>query len=74
MIVCSCKAVTDRAIRRAAASGARTPSQVARECGAGGGCGGCAETIRTILEECTAAQPAASVVVLFPNAGVAAAG
>ena len=75
MIICSCKAVTDREIRAAAESGrARTPSQVARECGAGDGCGGCLETIRTILDECGVAPPPASVTVLFPNAGVAAAG
>ncbi len=51
MIVCSCYAVTDRDIRHAAWSGARTACQVAELCGAGSGCGGCRETVHELLAE-----------------------
>ncbi len=50
MIVCSCHAVTDREIRRAVSSGARTPCQVAEMCGAGSSCGGCHESVSELLE------------------------
>lgn len=51
MIVCSCHAVTDREIQRAARAGARTPCQVAEMCGAGSSCGGCRETVHDLLAE-----------------------
>jgi len=51
VIVCSCRAVTDREIRCAARSGARTPQQIAEVCGAGASCGGCRETVHALLEE-----------------------
>jgi bacterioferritin-associated ferredoxin len=51
MIVCSCHAVTDREIQRAARAGARTPCQVAEMCGAGSACGGCRETVHELLNE-----------------------
>jgi bacterioferritin-associated ferredoxin len=51
MIVCSCHAVTDREIQRAARAGARTPCQVAEMCGAGSACGGCRETVHELLSE-----------------------
>lgn len=62
MIVCHCKAVSDRTVRRAVAEGARTRGQVARRCGAGTVCGGCRPVIQEILQETTpsaAAPPAA---------------
>ena len=49
MIVCSCHAVTDREIQRAARAGARTPCQVAEMCGAGSTCGGCRDTVHELL-------------------------
>jgi bacterioferritin-associated ferredoxin len=51
MIVCSCHAVTDREIQRAARAGARTPSQIAEMCGAGSSCGGCRETVHELLTD-----------------------
>jgi bacterioferritin-associated ferredoxin len=51
MIVCSCHAVTDREIHRAARAGARTPCQVAEMCGAGSSCGGCRDTVHALLAE-----------------------
>ena len=51
MIVCSCHAVTDREIQRAARAGARTPCQVAEMCGAGSSCGGCREAVHELLSE-----------------------
>lgn len=55
MIVCHCKGVSDRAVRRAVAEGARTRGQVARRCGAGTVCGGCRPVIQELLAESTAA-------------------
>jgi bacterioferritin-associated ferredoxin len=51
VIVCSCHAVTDREIARAARAGARTPCQIAEMCGAGSSCGGCRDTVRELLGE-----------------------
>ncbi len=57
MIVCHCKGISDRTIRRAIRSGAQTVRQVARSCAAGTGCGGCHAAIGEILEsECPGAQ------------------
>ena len=50
MIVCHCRGVTDRAVRRAVQRGATTRRQVARACGAGTGCGGCRSSVQSILE------------------------
>lgn len=60
MVVCHCEAVNDAAIQ-AAASGAGavdelTIDDIAARCGAGGQCGGCHDTIRSILER-LAAEP-----------------
>ena len=49
MVVCHCKAVTDRAIRTAVESGALTSADIALHCGAGSRCGGCVETIESLL-------------------------
>ncbi len=45
MIVCLCKAVTDRDVARAIDGGARTVDEVTRCTGAGTGCGACREAI-----------------------------
>ena len=50
MIVCHCKAVSDRTIRAAIRRGAGSPREVARACGAGLTCGGCRPTVRALLE------------------------
>ncbi len=51
MVVCHCRGISDRTIRRLARSGAEGVVDVARRCGAGGCCGGCRPTIAAILEE-----------------------
>ena len=53
MLVCHCNGVSDRTIRKVVRSGAETPAQVARACGAGAGCGGCVEAVRDLIHsEC----------------------
>ena len=49
MIVCHCRAATDREIRRSVRNGATTLREVSRACGAAAGCGGCADAVREIL-------------------------
>jgi bacterioferritin-associated ferredoxin len=51
MLICHCRVVTDRVIRAAIASGARTPAEVARFCRAGTGCNGCRYAVRELLSE-----------------------
>jgi bacterioferritin-associated ferredoxin len=51
MIVCHCKAVSDRRVRQIARDGARTCADIAEACGAGAECGGCHPTIDQILRE-----------------------
>jgi bacterioferritin-associated ferredoxin len=50
MVICQCKGLTDRTIRSVVRKGARSRSEVARVCGAGSTCGGCAPTIDKIIE------------------------
>ena len=50
MIVCHCKAVTDRVIRKAVRNGARTRNDVVSACAANMSCGGCAPAIDEIIE------------------------
>jgi len=53
VIVCHCKSVTERAIRKAVRNGARTRSDVVDVCSASLGCGGCAPAIDEIIaSEC----------------------
>lgn len=52
MRICHCHAVSDHQIRALVRSGACSVGQVARACGAGSCCGGCAPAIRDILDEC----------------------
>ena len=51
MFVCSCRAVTDRTIRAAIASGARSIDDIAARCGAGERCGGCWPALAELLDE-----------------------
>jgi bacterioferritin-associated ferredoxin len=65
MIVCHCKGVSDRAIRRAVRNGARSVHQVARSCAAGSGCGGCYSVIEEIMDqECGGCTDSAEVLSL----------
>lgn len=49
MIVCHCKGVSDRSVKRAVREGAVCVNGIGRACGAGTGCGGCHGTIEEIL-------------------------
>jgi bacterioferritin-associated ferredoxin len=49
VIVCHCRAATDREIRRAVREGAATLREVGSRCGAASGCGGCAEAVIEII-------------------------
>ena len=50
MYVCSCLAVTDRAVNAAIATGAATVEEITERCRAGGRCGGCGPTLQRLLE------------------------
>jgi bacterioferritin-associated ferredoxin len=56
MIVCLCRAVSDRAIHAAVAAGAASPGEVARACGAGTGCGRCWEQLDRLVAEARCAS------------------
>jgi len=49
VLICSCKAVTERTVRAAIADGADTIAEVGRRCGAGTKCGGCHLLIEELL-------------------------
>ena len=51
MIVCHCHGVSDRAIRRSVRSGHASVGAVARACGAGTGCAGCAPLVKQLVLE-----------------------
>lgn len=59
MIVCLCKAVSDRAIRTARDAGASTLEAVRVATGAGSGCGCCHGVVERILAEPCRAVPCA---------------
>jgi bacterioferritin-associated ferredoxin len=50
VIVCHCKAVTDRVIRKAVRNGARTRNEVVSICAVNMDCGGCTPAIDEIIE------------------------
>ncbi len=51
MYVCICKAVTDKQIRRAAASGVDNLYELRAQLGVASGCGVCANEAQSILSE-----------------------
>jgi bacterioferritin-associated ferredoxin len=57
LLVCHCKAVTDRAIDAAVLAGAVDPRSVVRATHAGTGCGGCLQTLRSIIEDALRPEP-----------------
>jgi bacterioferritin-associated ferredoxin len=61
MLVCHCHAVGERAIRSAVRQGACTRLAVARECAAGGSCGGCGPLIDEIIQSELGAERAAAL-------------
>ena len=50
MLVCVCKAVSDRDIARAVANGARTVEDLGRCTGAGTDCGSCRESLACAVQ------------------------
>jgi len=54
MIVCHCKGITDRDIRKAVLEGASTRTDVESLCQAGTECGGC----RPLIEQLVGVEPA----------------
>jgi bacterioferritin-associated ferredoxin len=51
VLLCHCRAVSDREIRTAIACGARCPDDVRRACGAGSDCGGCRPAVEDLLDD-----------------------
>ena len=51
MIVCHCRAISDRAIRASIRDGATTLDAVCAATGASGCCGGCEPVVSDILDE-----------------------
>jgi bacterioferritin-associated ferredoxin len=51
MIVCHCRAVSDREIRCAVREGAVGCAGVTRKCGAAGDCGGCSGLVEQIVKQ-----------------------
>ena len=49
MIICHCKVVTTRCVAQALDSGASTTAQVCRQTKAGGDCGSCVLTIKSLV-------------------------
>ena len=56
MYVCICKAVTDRQIRRAAATGVDNLYELRERLGVGAGCGTCASDAQDILDASAAGR------------------
>jgi bacterioferritin-associated ferredoxin len=59
MIVCICKAVSDKHIRRAASEGVTTLRELCRELGVGTSCGKCVPQAREVLGAAQPRQPLA---------------
>ena len=53
MVICSCRAVTDRAVLAAIADGATTVEAVTDRCAAASRCGGCWPELERLLGEHT---------------------
>jgi bacterioferritin-associated ferredoxin len=62
VIVCHCRAVTDRSVRKAVDRGACDLAEVAKRCGAGARCGGCHPVLMSLLAALLDDQPDALAV------------
>jgi bacterioferritin-associated ferredoxin len=49
--VCHCRAVTDRDVRAAIEAGARSPRELARDCGAGAECRACWAALWELVDQ-----------------------
>ena len=56
MIVCHCRGVSDREIRRCVRSGRCNVNDVSEACGAASGCGGCRPLVTKIVQSELEAQ------------------
>lgn len=66
MYVCICNAITDKQIRKAAKSGARSVRDLQRQLGVAAGCGSCIDTASEILRESSQSARLAEPVVYQP--------
>jgi bacterioferritin-associated ferredoxin len=67
MIICHCKGVTDRSIRKAVRDGAISLEEVGRACGAGSSCGGCQNAVSDLIHVEAAQHTSASTSVSQPG-------
>lgn len=51
MLVCHCRGITDRQIRRLVREGATSTREVARATGAGMRCGGCRANVKQVVDQ-----------------------
>jgi bacterioferritin-associated ferredoxin len=51
MIICHCRGVTDKQIKKAVREGAKTPQEVCDACGAACHCKTCLPAVEEIIEE-----------------------
>jgi bacterioferritin-associated ferredoxin len=68
MYVCICKAVTDKQIRRAAASGVDNLYELREALGVASGCGSCADEVESILREANGESTAGQAKLYVPSA------
>ena len=68
MYVCICKAVTDKQIRRAAASGVDNLYELREALGVASGCGSCADEAESILREANGGSCAGRPKLYVPSA------
>lgn len=73
MIVCVCKAVSDRTIRRAVGEGLSSLRELSRETGLGTCCGKCVPQAREVLGAALGTQPMKLADLLTSGGAVAAA-
>ncbi|ODS95355.1 MAG: hypothetical protein ABS56_16050 [Lautropia sp. SCN 69-89] len=57
MIVCICRAVSDRQIRAVVSQGASSLSEVRAELGTGECCGKCSRQVRELIDQHASASP-----------------
>jgi bacterioferritin-associated ferredoxin len=61
MVVCSCRRVSDRAVREAIDEGARTVPDVTARCAAASRCGGCWPELERLINEHATRYPLQAV-------------
>jgi bacterioferritin-associated ferredoxin len=74
MLVCHCRGISDRQIRRAVENGATSTREVARATGAGMRCGGCRDNVKRVVGQALASElerrvPAATSEIVLQTIG-----